>query len=80
MLIFFSALRSGVPVKTSFTLGITTVSASRTCGGSSSSQFMVYAIFNSKFIVGYPDSNEISVVEDGALRSVMSNFTSVRGY
>ena len=32
---------------------------------------MVSAIFNSAFIVGSPDLNEISVVEGGALRNVM---------
>ena len=42
-----------------------------TCGGIGSIVLIVYTIFNSAFLVGYPDSNRISVVEGGALRSVM---------
>ena len=46
------------------------------CGGSGLSLFMVSAIFNSAFIVEFPASNEISVVEGGALRSVMISFAA----
>ena len=76
MLIPPSTLVSGDPVKTPFTLRSATVSASGTCGSSVSSLFMVSAIFNSAFIVGSPASNEIYVVEGGALRSVMVSFTA----
>ena len=41
------------------------------CGGSGLIILMVSAIFNNVFLVGSPDSNEISVVEGRALRSVM---------
>ena len=74
MLIFPSTLRIVVPVKTSFVLGSATVSASGTCCGIGSILFMVSSIFNSEFIVGSPASNEISVVECGALRSLMISF------
>ena len=47
------------------------MSASGTCGGSVLSIFLLSAIFNSAFIVGSTASNEISVVEGGALRSLM---------
>ena len=87
---FFPALRSGVLVKAYFTLITATMYESGTCGGSGFSIFMVSTIFNSNFFIGYPDSNEIFVVEGGALRSVMilfaacffksSNFTSGKGY
>ena len=90
MLIFSSALRSSDPVKTSFTLRSDNVSESGTCGGSCLSLFMVTEIFNGAFLVGCPASNEISVVEGGALRSVMisssacllksSNFNYIEGY
>ena len=76
VLILLSALRSIVPVKTSFTHCISTVSASGTCGGISLSIFMVSAIFNIVFLVGSPASNEISVVEGGSLRSVMISFAA----
>ena len=66
------------------------MSESGACGGSSSSLFMVSAIFNCEFIVGYPTSNEFFVVKGGSLRSVLilfyaclkksSNFTSRKGY
>ena len=57
MLIFFSTLGSGDPVKNSFTLGSATVSASGTYGGSGLTLFMVSAIFNSVFLVESPSSN-----------------------
>ena len=50
------------------------MSVSGTCGGSGSSLFIVCSIFNSSFLVGSPDSNEIFVVEGGALRSAMKSF------
>ena len=57
MWIFFSTLRSGDHVKTSFTLGSATVSASGTYGGSDLTLLMVSAIFNSVFLVESPASN-----------------------
>ena len=42
---FFSTLRSGVPVKTSFVLGSATVSECGTCGGIGSIIFIVFTIF-----------------------------------
>ena len=33
--------------------------------------FMVSSIFNSAFLIGYPDSNEFAIVEGGTLRSVI---------
>ena len=65
------------------------MSASGNCGGSDSNIFILSAIFNSAFLVGSTYSNEIVVVEGGALRSVMIsftaclkkiNFTYVKGY
>ena len=52
------------------------MSASFTCSGSGSSLFMVSSILNSEFLVGYPASNETSVAEGGALRSVMISFAN----
>ena len=60
-----------IPLKRFLTLGSATVSASGTCGGSISSIFMVYAIFNSAFLFGSPASNKISAAECGALRILM---------
>ena len=74
MFIFPPPLRSGVPFKTSLTLGSANVSATVTCGGSGLIIFVVYAIFNSAFLVGSLASNEISVVEDSLLRGVMISF------
>ena len=42
-----------------------------TCGGSGLGLLMVSAIFNNSSLVGSTASNEISVVEGGAPRSVM---------
>ena len=50
------------------------MSESGTCGGSGLSLFMVYSILNSAFLVGFPASNEISIVEGIALRSVIISF------
>ena len=65
-----------IPLKRFLTLGSATVSASGTCGGSISSIFMVYAIFNIEFLVESTASNEIPVVEGGALNNVMISFTA----
>ena len=83
-------LGSGASIKNYFTLVSATVSESVTCGGSGLSILMVYKIFNSSFLVGSTASNKISVVEVGAMRSVMisfadcfkksTNFTSGKGY
>ena len=76
MLIFPSTLGSGAPVKTYFGLVSATVSESGNCGCIGLSIFMVSTILNSEFLVGSPASNENSVVEGGALRSVMILFAA----
>ena len=52
------------------------MSAGDTCGGSGSSLFIVSAIFNSAFIVGYPASNGISILEGGALKRLNIPFAA----
>ena len=76
MLIFSSTLGSGDTIKYSFTLVSATVYESVTAVGSGLSIFMVSAIFNSAFLVGYPASDEFSIVEGGALRSEMISFAA----
>ena len=89
MLVSPAALGIFDPVKISFALISDTVSSSGTCGGGGLILFMVSAILNSAFLVGYLASNKISVVEGVTLRSAMisfsacflnSNFTSGKGY
>ena len=76
MLIFSSILGSGALVKTYFVLGSATVSAIGTCGGSSSSLFMLSSISNGKFIIRYTYFNEIAVMEGGSLSSVIISSAS----
>ena len=66
------------------------MSGSGTCGGNYSSIIMVFAVFNGAFIIVSPASNEIDLVEGGALRRAMisfatsffnsSDFTAKKGY
>ena len=75
VLIFSSTLVSVEPVKNYYTLGSSSMSASGTCGGSGSNIFMVSDIFDSAFLIGSPDSNEIAIGEVDALRIFMISFS-----
>ena len=52
------------------------MSAIGTCGGSSSSLFILSSISNSKFIIRYTYFNEIAVMEGGSLSSVIISSAS----
>ena len=52
------------------------MSGSGTCGGNYSSIIMVFAVFNGAFIIVSPASNEIDLVEGGALSSAMISFAT----
>ena len=71
MLTFSCTLGGGTSINFFFTPRNNTVSEGVTCGGSGLGLLMVSAIFNNSSLVGSTASNEISVVEGGAPRSVM---------